>query len=42
MSNYLITGGVGFIGSNLTLELIEQGHNVRILDNLATGKLEIR
>lgn len=33
----LITGGAGFIGSNLTEYFLEQGHSVRILDNLSTG-----
>lgn len=33
--NILITGGSGFIGSNLALSLIEQGHAVTILDNLS-------
>ncbi len=36
MKNILITGGAGFIGSNLALKLIEKGHNVTILDNLST------
>ena len=31
----LITGGAGFIGSNLALALIERGYQVRILDNLS-------
>lgn len=35
MKNILITGGAGFIGSSLALKLIEQGHHVRILDNLS-------
>jgi dTDP-L-rhamnose 4-epimerase len=34
--NILITGGAGFIGSNLTLKLIEKGHVVTILDNLSS------
>ncbi|MEL6822292.1 MAG: SDR family NAD(P)-dependent oxidoreductase, partial [Calditrichota bacterium] len=34
---YLITGGGGFIGSNLTDELLKRGHQVRILDNFSTG-----
>jgi len=36
--NYVITGGAGFIGSYITKALVEQGHNVTILDNLNTGK----
>ena len=34
----LVTGGAGFIGSNLTEELVLQGHQVRILDNFITGR----
>lgn len=33
----LVTGGAGFIGSNLALELEKQGHEVTILDNLNSG-----
>ncbi|MDA1000898.1 MAG: GDP-mannose 4,6-dehydratase [bacterium] len=36
----LITGGAGFVGSHLATELLERGHEVFILDNLATGRLE--
>jgi len=38
MALYLVTGGAGFIGSNLTEKLIAAGHKVRIIDNLSTGK----
>lgn len=40
MSKCLVTGGAGFIGSNLVDELIAQGHDVVIIDNLSTGKRE--
>lgn len=36
----VVTGGAGFVGSNLVDKLIEQGYNVTIIDNLSTGKLE--
>ena len=37
---YLVTGGAGFIGSNIVEELVKQGHEVEILDNLFTGNEE--
>ena len=37
MKNCIVTGGAGFIGSNLCHELVEQGHKVTIIDNLSTG-----
>jgi UDP-glucose 4-epimerase len=38
MAKYLVTGGAGFIGSHLTDALVTAGHEVRVIDNLATGK----
>lgn len=35
----LVTGGAGFLGSNLCTKLIEQGHSVIALDNLMTGRM---
>ena len=40
MSNVLVTGGAGFIGSNLTEALLRRGHSVRVLDDFSTGKKE--
>lgn len=40
MSNILVTGGAGFIGSNLTEALLERNHSVTVLDNFATGHIE--
>ncbi len=37
MSTYLVTGGAGFIGSQLAVALINAGHQVTIIDNLSTG-----
>ena len=38
MGRFLITGGAGFIGSNIAEKLIKDGHFVRVLDNFFTGK----
>jgi nucleoside-diphosphate-sugar epimerase len=38
MASYLVTGGAGFIGSHLTEELVRRGDQVRVVDNLITGK----
>ena len=40
MSTYLVTGGAGFIGSHIATALVERGDEVRVLDNLSTGKRE--
>ncbi|MBL9026704.1 MAG: SDR family oxidoreductase [Myxococcales bacterium] len=37
MAKYLVTGGAGFIGSNITAALAAAGERVRVLDNLSTG-----
>lgn len=37
---YLVTGGAGFIGSNIVRRLIDDGHTVRILDNFSSGRRE--
>ena len=40
MSKILVTGGAGFIGSNLCESLLSDGHEVVCLDNFATGHIE--
>ena len=37
---YVVVGGAGFIGSNIVDKLVEQNHEVVIIDNLSTGKME--
>jgi len=40
MARYLVTGGAGFIGSHLVDSLIADGHAVRVLDDLSSGRVE--
>jgi len=37
---YLVTGGAGFIGSNIVDELVRRGQDVVVLDDLSSGKEE--
>ena len=38
MAQYLITGGAGFIGSNLAEALLGRGDDVRVLDDFSSGR----
>ncbi|MBZ0155096.1 MAG: SDR family oxidoreductase [Alphaproteobacteria bacterium] len=40
MENVLITGGAGFIGSNIAEEMVRRGYRVVILDDFSTGRME--
>ena len=40
MKKFTVTGGAGFIGSNLVDTLIKEGHEVVIIDSLISGKKE--
>ncbi|HXV26916.1 MAG TPA: NAD-dependent epimerase/dehydratase family protein [Candidatus Paceibacterota bacterium] len=40
MAKYIVTGGAGFIGSHVQDLLLEQGHEVHVVDNLLSGKRE--
>ena len=40
MARYLVTGGAGCIGSHIAETLVKRGDEVRVLDNLSTGKME--
>ncbi|MDP8263321.1 MAG: SDR family oxidoreductase [Candidatus Ancaeobacter aquaticus] len=39
MSRYLVTGGAGFIGSNIVKELVSRGEKVTVIDDLSTGNI---
>ena len=39
--NILVTGGLGFIGSHTTIELMKNNHTVIIADNLINSKIEV-
>ncbi len=39
MEKFLVTGGAGFIGSNICRRLVKEGCFVRVVDNLITGKM---
>ena len=40
MKSYLVTGGAGFIGSNLVKKLVKCNHQVRVLDNVSRGSFK--
>jgi nucleoside-diphosphate-sugar epimerase len=39
MGKFCVTGGAGFIGSNLVESLVKRGHEVLVVDNLSTGRM---
>ena len=39
--NVLLTGGAGYIGSHTSFSLIDEGHNVTIIDNLINGNKKL-
>src|SRR5690606_1962806 len=41
MSKILVTGGLGYIGSHTVVELIQEGYEVVIVDNLSNSRIEV-
>jgi UDP-glucose 4-epimerase len=41
MAHYLVTGGLGYIGSHTCVELLDAGHHVTVVDNLCNSKLAV-
>lgn len=41
MTRYLVTGGLGFIGSHLVRQLVEMGHEVSVIDDLSSGAANV-
>ena len=41
MARILVTGGTGYIGSHTTVELMQQGYDVTIVDNLSNSSIDV-
>ena len=41
MAHYLVTGGLGYIGSHTCVELLAAGHRVSVVDNLSNSKVAV-
>ena len=39
--NILVTGGAGFIGSHVCVELLELGHKIIVIDNLSNSQISV-
>ena len=42
MEHILVTGGLGFIGSHICVELLQLGYNIIVIDNLSNSKLDVK